>query len=430
MKYPAPAKIIIYSSRKQQADTLGAELGCMVYHADVGSRKEKDKRLAKWMQGNEDHRVVVATNALGLGIDIGDTRVVGHIGMPKDLANYVQESGRAGRDGAPSESVVLLPADTPRDEPGRKRYCIVVGGVAEQRPVAGEATGYRHKAVTSDEREMAAEVEDFIRARCRRVVLDRVMDGRYDRLQCEEGEEVCDMCQESQRQVQLQQARERMLSRLDQDSDGPSDPGQDDIEFEQQQSQRSWIDFHAREVNQEEAYAVEELEQQLQRFQQQCTWCFVHGRMDSRGHRLADCRTDYAGQVREYCKGFITAVRDKKTMEAYSCCLFCYVPQAICQRWKAKGEHGRWERDPTKDCQFKGVIVEGFWSMMFVQGQEGFMEGLKEWGQGDGYDIDDDEGRLRWLGKKVEWGGIEANKLVQAFLFMAREVKEGEDFKV
>jgi hypothetical protein len=47
IKYPAPAKIIIYSSRKQQADILDAELGCIVYHTNIGSRKEKDKQLAK-----------------------------------------------------------------------------------------------------------------------------------------------------------------------------------------------------------------------------------------------------------------------------------------------------------------------------------------------------------------------------------------------
>lgn len=50
---------------------------------------------------------------LGLGINIRDTQVVRHISIPKDLADYIQKSRRAGRDGIPSESVVLLPADIP-----------------------------------------------------------------------------------------------------------------------------------------------------------------------------------------------------------------------------------------------------------------------------------------------------------------------------
>ena len=78
------------------------------------------------------------------------------------------------------------------------------------------------------------------------------------------------------------------------------------------------------------------------------------------------------------------AVRKKKTIEGYSCCLYCYVPQAICQHWKSKSEDGRWERDPTKGCQFKGVIIEGFWSMVLVQGGKwgyGVVEGVESPGR-------------------------------------------------
>ena len=119
------------------------------------------------MQGNEDYRVIVATNALGLGIDIRDTRVVGYIGIPKDLVDYVQESRRAGRDGEPSKSVVLLLANVPCKEPSWKQHCIVVGRLIEQHPIAREAaaregTVYQHKAGISNECKIAAEIQDFI----------------------------------------------------------------------------------------------------------------------------------------------------------------------------------------------------------------------------------------------------------------------------
>jgi hypothetical protein len=65
--------------------------------------------------------------------------------------------------------------------------------------------------------------------------------------------------------------------------------------------------------------------------------------------------------------------------------------------------------------------------MVFIWEERGVKEWLKEWSRQDGYDIDDDEGRLKWLGKKVEWGGIEVNKLVQAFSLMARDIEELED---
>ncbi len=55
----------------------------------------KARRMAEWIQ---ETRVIVATNALGLGIDIPDVRLVVHAGLPRRLRDYAQESGRGGRD--------------------------------------------------------------------------------------------------------------------------------------------------------------------------------------------------------------------------------------------------------------------------------------------------------------------------------------------
>ncbi|WP_340065995.1 ATP-dependent DNA helicase RecQ [Ascidiimonas aurantiaca] len=65
------------------------------YHGGISS-EEKTKRLQQWMDG--EVRVMIATNAFGMGIDKPDVRTVIHLALPENLENYYQEAGRAGRD--------------------------------------------------------------------------------------------------------------------------------------------------------------------------------------------------------------------------------------------------------------------------------------------------------------------------------------------
>ncbi len=75
------------------------------YHAGLTSA-EKDLRQANWTKGR--NRVMVATNAFGMGIDKPDVRVVVHYNIPDSLEAYFQEAGRAGRDGLASYAVLLV----------------------------------------------------------------------------------------------------------------------------------------------------------------------------------------------------------------------------------------------------------------------------------------------------------------------------------
>src|SRR6185436_2638125 len=69
------------------------------YHAglDAGTRRANQSRFLR-----EDGRVMVATIAVGMGIDKPDVRFVAHIDLQKSVEGYYQETGRAGRDGLPS----------------------------------------------------------------------------------------------------------------------------------------------------------------------------------------------------------------------------------------------------------------------------------------------------------------------------------------
>jgi RecQ family ATP-dependent DNA helicase len=184
-QYPTPAKIIIYGSSIDTIEEVGAQLGCHIYHAGIGSPKTKSRIQERWERA--DGRVVVASNAFGLGIDKPDVRVVIHVGPIHQMPDYGQESGRAGRDGQPSEAIIMVGAG--RQEALQKHHERLRRQPAVHRAVITDA----------DKRQVEQEkVDRFISgAQCRRIDLDQELDGRTDRRRCEEGEERCDVCQKS-----------------------------------------------------------------------------------------------------------------------------------------------------------------------------------------------------------------------------------------
>ncbi len=90
---------------KELCDWLVAhEITAEYYHAGLAP-ESKDEKEERWRTGLS--RVIVATNAFGMGIDKPDVRLVVHTDLPNSLEAYFQEAGRAGRDGLRAYAVVL-----------------------------------------------------------------------------------------------------------------------------------------------------------------------------------------------------------------------------------------------------------------------------------------------------------------------------------
>ncbi|GGM09815.1 ATP-dependent DNA helicase RecQ [Pseudooceanicola nanhaiensis] len=104
---------IVYCGTRAKTESLAQALredGHLAIHYHGGMEAE-DRRIAETRFQREDGLIVVATVAFGMGVDKPDIRWVAHADLPKSIEAYYQEIGRAGRDGAPAETMTLFGPD-------------------------------------------------------------------------------------------------------------------------------------------------------------------------------------------------------------------------------------------------------------------------------------------------------------------------------
>lgn len=405
--YPAPGQVIVYCKKIEQARRLAKVLQCSVYHRTVGSAEEK-KSILRRLTGQQE-RVFTATNALGLGVDASTIRAVIHVGIRENLAQYAQESGRAGRDGLGSEAIIM-----------RANWHDRSGQIKVEQYWRAEASMRAFLAGES----------------CRRIALDKHMDGRTDRSGCERGEEKCDVCRGRPQSTK----RRRIVVNGNHSTEGSDESDKDmqdeaakkrfkaaedmkakvmDEQFQAAQREYRRMEARRRQSTMSREDGVEELQQQFAQWSERCVICQVRGRDDEDHMDWRECPHSEVDQnATQRMWEWLGGIR----FESYSQCRSCWAAQAVCHSWEDVS-HGGPQRFRRKggewQCQFAGVLRGVAAGVLGI----GHSEVIGEWideeiikvGMERADGKSDWEVRKDWMGKKVWVGGVEMSGLCQMF---------------
>jgi RecQ family ATP-dependent DNA helicase len=386
-------KVVVYGNSVAKVKELAQKLDCHAYHHKAVG---KASMLDDFAAGRK--RVIVATSALGMGVDIPDIRCIVHIDWPFTVLDYAQESGRAGRDGLRSEAVMMV-------QEGQQRPAEDKQEEVEQRLVGAYVEGVDGAA------------------RCRRVVLDGYLDRREtERVACEEGEEKCDVCRGADEEEDEDEEEEGGASKessVDQDDMDTVDVEQEEIRqvFDQQQQERRGPRQTLIQQRQQEFTDMEWLRRQLAWWTKRCGICEEAGEGHS-GHDVRQCWRPESEQAKEMIK----KVEDQIEFEKFSGCYWCGVPQEICNRWEDNGR-GRYQRAEGGHCQYQGVLVGGFFGLVYGS-KDGAVEQWVARLVEQGIHAGSMEEFARHLGRKQPLEYVESNQLVAEFCWITRLVVE------
>jgi ATP-dependent DNA helicase RecQ len=194
---------LIYCIRRKDTESLAQSLATLgiparAYHAGLG---EDERHHVQEEFINERLNVVVATVAFGMGIDRPDVRCVIHANCPKTIEAFQQETGRAGRDGLPSECVLLF------DSADQESWTYLIN------QSASEIKDPARRAITvNNSLDLLRRMIQFAvgSGTCRHKALSEYFGQSYDRSLCG----ACDVCAKSARRTPHGALARLMLSPL------------------------------------------------------------------------------------------------------------------------------------------------------------------------------------------------------------------------
>jgi superfamily II DNA or RNA helicase len=281
-------RAVLFCKNRLTCERMAQRLGSSSYHSTAAN---KEKSLTTWMAGNQ--KIIVATTALGSGIDVPGICAVIHLGPPRTIIDFIQEAGRGGRQGERVQSTMVL---------SRSEFNWLQGPTAAKQDANQEAM--RQYIVT---------------AGCRRLVLSGSLDLQAK--SCNElMAEPCDNCVASKAK-----------------GAGADDVGGRAIDEPPAVLQATFKDaaYYAKGVELQEAKVKAEaermrrVEEALRDMANQCPACRLMDPRVDHPHAIDGCM-----ELTKLLEGSYRDVRRKIRYERNSCCFGCSLPGDWCQSYQ------------------------------------------------------------------------------------------------
>jgi len=311
---------IVYCLQKEWAEDLCKFLNkemeddiCDIYHADL-SKEVRTAVYQEWVEGTI--KILVATSALGLGIDYGHVRFVIHQGQSRSLIDFSQESGRAGRDGKEAHSIIFTSKKM-------REKCEWIE--KKESEWAGHLTGgFKLMKEWVAGRTVAGVKE------CRRVGLGLYMDGKSTNC-LGLGECVwCDVCKEA---MGRSTETESEIEDEDESEIGLSEIEGSEMDIEEHEWSQSTLDGLEENMmvaDEEKRWQVDtaiKIREMMSVFHKRCVLCWVN-KMSAK-HELSECEEMPGKCIR--CQSRDHSVRDCVQVRYTdgNCCWKCGLPQKL-----------------------------------------------------------------------------------------------------
>jgi superfamily II DNA helicase RecQ len=297
---------VVYVRSYETGGVVSRALECPFYRARAESKGDV---LQQWVQ--DAGGWMVATGALGTGINIEGIVYVVHVGRPYGLTSFVQQSGRGGRNGEVSESIIITRVE---NSSGRRRSEMM--------------SEYSVEQIDKDA------ITEFIQGQgCRRQVLGRHMDGDQDGSSCSQTDSVfCDRCRmRSRARGQIQEASRKEEQGMDTREEREAIKGADIIQGRLGQVQAS----------------QKQMVEVMDRLQGDCIFCGLMQKEHARGraHAYKDCQHAVESGCGIQAYEAWRADIDLGTFQHY---WKCGLSQRICRRLEDDGL-----------CEYPGVMLPG-----------------------------------------------------------------------